>query len=38
VLDPAAVDARVQALRDARVARTDFVPADDPARPSRCDF
>jgi len=38
VLAPADVDARVQALRDARVVRTDSVPAADPALPSRCDF
>ena len=38
VLDPAAVDAQVRALRAARVARTDSVPAADPPLAARCDF
>ena len=38
VLSPAEVDAEVLALREARTARVDTVPAADPELPSRCDF
>jgi hypothetical protein len=38
LLSPADVDARVRALREARVARVDHVPPAEPPTTARCDF